>query len=380
MTARRLLALPSLLLVSACALNVEPGIEARVAQVDCGRIEAHLAALHEIGPRPKDEAGPTRATLAYLTHTLESFGYEVTSETFPTVRGGIMRAKVVPLDDPGAEPVEVPMAPGLGSAGGAAIQGASDRFREQGLRVLSYTLGGNPDPTPVPVVNLYAERRGERFPDRIVELGAHYDTVPYSPGADDNGSGVAALLETARLVATAEPAKTIRFCFYGAEENGLLGSAHHVEQIEADAGRTVEGLLNLDGVGLARHEPGSQQFPEDIPWFLDPPDTGDFITVVGNWSSGWIGNLFEDCVDCYVPELPYYSANRIGGWMADSERSDHANYWQADYDAVFLSDTTEFRAGYYHLPSDTPDTLDLPFLTQVTQATLATMLTWADDT
>jgi hypothetical protein len=378
MTARRILLFPLLFLASACALNVEPGIEARVALVDGDRIDAHLQALHHIGPRPKDEAEPTQATLAYLTQTLESFGYAVTSETFPTLRGGIMMAKVVPLDDPGAEPVQVPMAPGLGSAGQIAIQGASDRFREQGLRALSYSIGGSPDPTPVMVVNLYAERRGARSPDRIVELGAHYDTVPYSPGADDNGSGVATLLETARIVAGAEPAKTIRFCFYGAEENGLLGSDHHVDQISADTARTVEGLLNLDGVGLARHEPGSQQFPDDIPWFLDPPDTGDFITVVGNWSSGWIGNLFEACADTYVPELPYYSANRIGAWMEDSERSDHANYWEAGYDAVFLSDTTEFRAGYYHLPSDTPDTLDLEFLTRVTQATLATMLVWAD--
>ena len=91
-------------------------------------------------------------------------------------------------------------------------------------------------------------------------------------------------------------------------------------------------------------------------------------------SVGWLGATFEDAIDTYVPELDYYSANRIGGFFADGRRSDHASYWDADLPAVMISDTSEFRYDHYHRPTDTPDRLDYGFMRQVTQATVATVM------
>ena len=197
--------------------------------------------------------------------------------------------------------------------------------------------------------------------------------MPGSPGADDNASGVAAALEIARLLVEHPPERTVRLCFFAAEEVDLRGSRIHVENLLA-RGETVEGLFNLDAIGHASTEPDSQQAPVRILFVTWMPSTGDFVTVVGDWSSGPLGNLYEAAVDTYVPELPYYSANRIGGWFEDGHRSDHANYWRAGIPAVALSDTGEFRSPHYHAPSDTPDTLDFEFLDGVTRATAGAAL------
>jgi Zn-dependent M28 family amino/carboxypeptidase len=111
--------------------------------------------------------------------------------------------------------------------------------------------------------------------------------VVFSPGADDNSSGVAALLEVARVLAGAPTRRTLRFCFFGAEEVGLQGSAAHLEALRADETRVI-AALHLDSVGFRATAPGSQGAPDDIPWFLSVPDRGDFVLVAGNWSSGWV--------------------------------------------------------------------------------------------
>ncbi|MGH2651579.1 MAG: M28 family peptidase, partial [Actinomycetota bacterium] len=181
-----------------------------------------------------------------------------------------------------------------------------------------------------------------------------------------------------RVLADARTRRTIRFCFFGSEEARLLGSVAHVEAIRREDSQTVEGLLNLDGVGVATEAADSQEAPIRIPLITWLPSTGNFIAVVGNLSSGWLGNLFEEAVDVYVPGLPYYSANRLGGMVQVSWFGDHAPYWKAGYPAILLSDTSSLRHGRYHQPSDTPDTLNYTFLRQVAQAAAATVLEWAD--
>lgn len=104
------------------------------------------------------------------------------------------------------------------------------------------------------------------------------------------------------------------------------------------------------------------------------PSTGDFLTVIGTFSSGWLGNVFEASARAYVPELRLYSANRIGGWFADGRRSDHAPYWDAGIPAIFLTDTGEFRWEAYHQPEDRVEALDLEFLERVSRAAAATAL------
>ena len=101
---------------------------------------------------------------------------------------------------------------------------------------------------------------------------------------------------------------------------------------------------------------------------------GNFIAVVGNLRSGSLGNRFEDAADTYVPELPYFSANRLGGFFRDALRSDHKPYWDNGYRAIMLTDTANFRNPHYHQPSDVSDTLNYTFLQGVTRATAATLL------
>ena len=224
-------------------------------------------------------------------------------------------------------------------------------------------------------VNLLAELPGEE-PGVVVEIGAHYDSVPGSPGADDNGSGVAGVLETARAMAGATCLKSVRFCFFAAEEPGLLGSFAHVEAIRRRTGVRVEGILNLEMIGFTSRAPGSQRTPARIPFLVWPPRTGDFITVAGNVSSGGIGNRFEAAAASYVPDLRIFSVNRIAGFFGDAARSDHYPYWMAGYRGIMLTDTANFRNPNYHRPTDTLETLDLRFMRQVTQAAAAAMMDW----
>ena len=221
--------------------------------------------------------------------------------------------------------------------------------------------------------NLLVEIPGRSGRPGVIEVSAHYDTVPGSPGADDDGSGVAALLEIARVFVAHPPERAVRLCFFAGEEQGLLGSAVHVANLQ-ERGDEVIGLLNLDSVGRATNAPDSQGAPVRIVFVTWMPSTGDFIAVIGDWSSGPLGNLFEAAAEAYVPSLPYYSANRIGGLFADGRRSDHAHYWDAGIPAVFLTDTGEFRTDTYHRPGDVPEGLDYTFLRRVAQATAATVL------
>jgi hypothetical protein len=115
-----------------------------------------------------------------------------------------------------------------------------------------------------------------------------------------------------------------------------------------------------------------------IPLILSPPDVGNFIVVVGNWSSGGLGNRFESAIDRYVPELDYFSLNRLGGFLKDAVRSDHYPYWEADLKGLMITDTANFRNPHYHRPSDTPETLDPLFLRNVARAAAATMMEWAE--
>jgi hypothetical protein len=376
---RQLPALLLLLACGACGLTADPAIAARIARVDGERLMTHVQALADIGPRPEYDGAATERTLAYIEETLASYGYRTWRETWELGPPPRCVALVRPADDPDGEPVELEQPPTLMSAGPRAVSALGARLREQGWKVLGYTMStaANPPDVPRQGFNVLAELRGRDDPATVLELSAHYDSVPFSPGADDNGSGVAAILETARVLADAIPARTLRFCFFGAEESGFDGSRHHLQVLEETPDERLAGLLNLDSVGFTNRAEDSQRAPLRIPLIASLPYTGDFITVLGNWSSGWLGNCFEDAADAYVPELRYFSANRIGGWFGDAHRSDHAGYWDRGLSAIFLTDTTEFRGDTYHVPGDTPDTLDPLFLRQVTQAVAATLLVWA---
>ncbi|MCI0650788.1 MAG: M20/M25/M40 family metallo-hydrolase [Planctomycetes bacterium] len=329
----------ALALVAGCAVPANPAIARRIAEIDGAALRRHVEALAAIGPRPPADVEAARAVRGYLREELESYGYRVDEEHFHAP------ANVV---------ISLPRLAGGG--------------------YLVYPLDA------VPQCNLTARLDGKENPDRVVEVGAHFDTVYFTPGADDNSSGVAGVLEIARVLAGAECAKTVRFCLFAAEEGRkapLAGSREHVRRIGEERAEQVEGIIVLEMIGFASSREGSQSSPAPIP-FLSPPSTGDFIAVVGKLSSGWLGNAFENAARRYVPELPLYSANRIGAFFPDAWRSDHASYWSAGLAGVMITDTADFRNRNYHQPSDTPETLDDQFLERVTRATAAALLEWAE--
>ena len=305
-----------LLLCSGCAaVQRQPQIAEPISSITPDRCEQELSSFLELGSRACWEPEETAATIDFLTRKLESWGYKVIRE-----------------------PLDLPRYPGN--------------------------------------ANLIAEKVGRSEPNQILEIGAHYDSVG-NLGADDNGSGVIGVLEAARVFSTLETGRTVRFCLYACEEVGFLGSRHHVEQILAEPDEEVVGLINFEMIGYTDTREDSQGAPIRIPFLADLPRIGDFILVSGNFSSGWLGNRIEAHIDAYEPQLKYYSANRISGFFADAARSDHSPYWEADLDAIMLTDTANFRNPHYHEDSDTIDTIDFQFMARIIRAVAACAIDWA---
>lgn len=198
-----------------------------------------------------------------------------------------------------------------------------------------------------------------------IVVGAHYDTVPGTPGADDNASGVAVLLELARYVA-AHPLPRPLWCVaFDLEEYGLLGSTAYAQQLKT-ARQPLRLMLSLEMLGYRDRSPGSQRYPHPLLKALYPHQ-GDFIALVGNLRA--LPDLIrlqpqfrQVPVPCRWLPIP-----QRGHWLPLTRRSDHAPFWDQGYRAIMVTDTSFLRNPHYHQPSDRLDTLDLPFLTAVCQ-------------
>jgi Zn-dependent M28 family amino/carboxypeptidase len=226
-----------------------------------------------------------------------------------------------------------------------------------------------------PFRNIIATRRGFLSPHERVVVIAHYDTVAGSPGADDNASGVAVLLEIARVLAPFRFEKTIHFIGVNLEENesaanpdsGTRGSralaAHAREN-----GWNIAGVVVLESVAYAG-EDVVQSVPTGLP--ITIPEVGNFIAVIGNEQSQNLVKDFACAVDWYQAELHHVElvVPGNGELLPDSRRSDHAPFWDEGFPAIMVTDTTNFRSPHYHLPTDTLATLNLDFAASVCIAT-----------
>ncbi|HSB72029.1 MAG TPA: M28 family peptidase [Candidatus Methylomirabilis sp.] len=214
--------------------------------------------------------------------------------------------------------------------------------------------------------NIVGTRRGITAPEEQVLVVAHYDTKPGTPGADDNASAVAAMLETARLLTSKAWKRTLQFVGFTLEEYGYQGSCRFAQQARQE-GRQIVGVLDLEMVGFTSPR---QRLPPGI----RARRTGDFIGVVGNRKSRGLVDAFAESARRSVPSLPVESlvVTWSGRLLPIVRLSDHAPFWDAGFPAVMITDTAFLRNPHYHEPSDTLETLDLPFLTQVTTATAAT--------
>lgn len=231
-------------------------------------------------------------------------------------------------------------------------------------------------------INIMAELPGSDATTGSFVLGAHYDSHQGSPGADDNGSAIASLLETARLLSTAssiQPFPTgIKFVFFDQEErqldgSGLLGSI----AFTADARNidNVRGAVILDMVGYACRTAGCQSYPERLP-VQDLPDTGDFLAVLGlsdhtELLGAFMGSAQTTWPSIFTLPIPQASLRLF----PDLLRSDHAPFWEKGIPATFVTDTANFRSPYYHTAEDLPETLDPSFLRGCAQHVVNVMAT-----
>jgi len=230
--------------------------------------------------------------------------------------------------------------------------------------------------------NIHATLSGSLTPSQTFVLGAHFDTVPGSPGADDNASGVAGMLEVARVLAGSSFASSIQFVAFGLEESGLIGSTQFAQNAKA-AGRDLIGMISLEMIAYASNAPNSQQpFYDYLPCLDVTPEgvtVGNFIGVVGNTASAGLVSDYFASASAYVPARDVGRAQVLGNGTCfpDSRRSDHAPFWDRDYQALMITDTANYRNPNYHQAGDTLATLDLGFATDVTRATLGMVATRA---
>ncbi|MEC4816648.1 MAG: M28 family peptidase [Scytonema sp. PMC 1069.18] len=195
-------------------------------------------------------------------------------------------------------------------------------------------------------------------------IGAHYDAVPGTPGADDNATGVAVLLELARMFATKPTKYPLRLVAFDMEEYGLLGSIDYVNRLQQEQ-QPLRLMISLEMLGYRDDTPGSQNYPPPLDKFY--PNRGDFIALVGNWRTiRDLISISHSIRKVGVPSQWLPVPNR-GLIVRQSRQSDHAPFWDAGYPAMMVTDTAFMRNPHYHKPSDTIATLDLDFLTGVCQ-------------
>ena len=202
-------------------------------------------------------------------------------------------------------------------------------------------------------------------------IAAHYDSAPGTPGADDNASAVAVLLETARLLRNARPAREVLFVAFGTEEPPSfttrdMGSFRYLRLLK-ERGVRLHGLLNLEMVGYFNPKPGAQLFPPFLN--LLHPDTGDFVSVASNLSSYGLAKSIEK--DWKLATALPVETVFLPSVLSALFISDQLNFWFAGEPAVMIGDTAYFRNPNYHQQSDTPDTLDYERMAELTRAVAA---------
>ena len=217
----------------------------------------------------------------------------------------------------------------------------------------------------VPVSNIDATLAGTTNAAEVVVVGAHYDTITGCAGANDNGSGVAAVLELARRFAGRPQARTIRFVGFVNEEPPFFQTGQMGSLVYANAARVrrerIVGMLSLETMGYFSDEKGSQQYPGPVGTLY--PDVGNFIGFVSNVGSVRLlmkaRRAFKRRTAFPIQSAAIPEAIPGVGW------SDHWSFWQAGYPALMVTDTAPFRYPWYHTAEDTPEKLDYEKLTAV---------------
>ncbi len=249
------------------------------------------------------------------------------------------------------------------------------RLREAGYKVASqnYSVAGNT------VRNLEARLPGTVQADDIIVVGAHYDSIIGSPGANDNATGTAALIEIARLLARRRPARSMRFVAFVNEEPPFfqtddMGSRVYARRARQD-GEKIVAMVSLETIGYFSDAQGSQwyAFPFNL---LSYPRTANFIGFVGNIASR---GLVRQSVESFLRHAAFPAESVAApGWLMGIGWSDHWSFWKEGYPAIMVTDTALFRYRHYHSMTDTPDKIDYPRMARVTAGVARVVLDLAE--
>jgi Zn-dependent M28 family amino/carboxypeptidase len=262
----------------------------------------------------------------------------------------------------------------------AGVIGERNVFRPQALaaardyiettwRAQGYTVGAQEyEVRGVRCANLEVSRPGTGRTDEVVLLGAHYDSVRACPGANDNGSGVAALLEIARRFAALTPTLTVRFVAFVNEEPPFFLTRRQGSAVYAKAARArgddIRLMVSLETLGYYSDAPGSQRYPPLFRFFY--PDRADFLGLVSDLRSRGVmrrvAKVFRSCSDFPLQHTATWR------WVPGVAWSDHLPFWRQGYRALMATDTAFYRYRYYHTAHDTPDKLTYPAFGRATEA------------
>jgi Zn-dependent M28 family amino/carboxypeptidase len=244
------------------------------------------------------------------------------------------------------------------------------KYIEQAFEKLGYACGRQEyDAQNVRVRNIDVNLPGTTRGDEIIVVGAHYDSVPGAPGANDNGSGVAAVLEIARMLHDKKLSRTIRYVAFVNEEppffqTDLMGSVVYARRCK-ERGEKIVAMLTPETIGCYSDQRGSQQYPSLLSMFY--PKVGNFIAFVGENDSA-TKKLVTHCVELFRQNAQFPSEGGAApasiegvGW------SDHWAFSRQGYPALMITDTAPFRYKYYHTPQDTPDKCDFDRMARVVE-------------
>ncbi|MEK6701591.1 MAG: M20/M25/M40 family metallo-hydrolase [Planctomycetota bacterium] len=217
--------------------------------------------------------------------------------------------------------------------------------------------------------NYTVDLAGTDLPREVFILSCHYDAVPNSPGADDNGTGVAAAIELARSLKDFKTRRTIRLAFFTLEEVGLIGSIEYVKsrrdlwksvnpKVDPAKEETIIGMASMEMLGFYTDKPDSQKSPIPKVGDFTPPTVGDFIAMAGISKFRAFSQRLTAELKAAEPELKVFTLDFLPFAPPDLLRSDHAPFLAAGVPAVILSDTANFRNANYHRPTDTSETID----------------------
>lgn len=351
-----------LLLFSACG----PSDESTDASLDAGATDAGSDSSTDVGPADVSELDAPVLDVPEVDAGPITCGGE----------SGAAMARCVEQARYNDDLVFIAQPRSLGTPHWMAVQDlCAERFAAAGFDVERHEFSTG--------VNVIGTKLGTSIPDRRVIIAAHYDGTPGCDGADDNATGVAGVLEAARVLGQYEHERTLVVACWDDEEGGLRGSSAYATR-ESEAKRGFDINFNFEMIGYVSSEPGSQQLPEGFDILFEEETArieanmrrGDFIAWIGDFASAPFVERLAHHADSLMlrhEPLTIFEGFHLSPLLSDLRRSDHDSFWQTEVPAIMITDTSEFRYSGYHCrggEEDTVDRLDIGFATLVTAATV----------